>query len=92
VVFLIDFNMPDESGMALQARLAPRFPKAKFILISGLFDDKLTAQAKAAGFHALLPKPFGMAVLTQKIEDLMGLNPKESLVSLVRRQTGRLTT
>ena len=92
MVFLIDFNMPDESGMALKARLAPRFPKAKFILISGLFDDRLTAQAKAAGFHALLPKPFGMAVLTQKIEDLMGLNPKESLVNLVRRQTGRLTT
>ncbi len=67
-----------------------RFPRAKYILISGLFDAKLTEEAQAAGFHALLAKPFGMPALTEKIEELLGVNRKESLVSLVRRQTGRL--
>ena len=92
LVFLIDYNMPGRTGMELKTKLMPKFPKAKYILISGLFDDKLQQQAKSAGFHALLPKPFGMAVLTQKIEELLGLNPKESLLNLVRRQTGRLPT
>ena len=90
LIFLIDYNMPGRTGMELKARLMPRFPKAKYILISGLFDDNLQAQAKAAGFHVLLPKPFGMAVLTQRIEELLGHKPRESLISLVRRQTGKL--
>jgi FixJ family two-component response regulator len=89
MVFLIDYNMPGDTGMVLKSKLMGKFPRAKYILISGLFDEKLTADAKAAGFHALLSKPFGMPALTQKIGELLGLN-KESLVNLVRRQTGRL--
>jgi DNA-binding NtrC family response regulator len=89
-VFLIDYNMPGDTGLVLKSKLMPKFPQAKYILVSGLFDEKLTAEAKAAGFHALLPKPFGMPALTHKIEELLGLNRKESLVNLVRRQTGRL--
>jgi CheY-like chemotaxis protein len=68
----------------------PLFPNAKFILISGLFDEKLTEEAKAAGFHALIPKPFGMPTVTQKIEELLGLNQKENLVDMVKRQSGRI--
>jgi DNA-binding NtrC family response regulator len=89
VVFLIDYNMPGDNGIVLKQKLAPLFPAAKYILISGLFDERLTAEAKSAGFHALLPKPFGMPAVTQKIEDLLGLNPKQSLVDLVKR-TGKL--
>jgi DNA-binding NtrC family response regulator len=87
-VFLIDYSMPGDNGMVLKKKLMPHFPQAKYILISGLFDDKLTEQAKAAGFHALLPKPFGMPVVTQKIEDLLGLQPKQSLAGLSKRQAG----
>ena len=87
MVFLIDYNMPGDNGMVLKKKLMPRFPQARFILISGLFDEKLTQEAKAAGFQALLPKPFGMPTVTQKIEDLLGLEPRESLIDLVKRQT-----
>jgi len=92
IVFLIDYNMPGDNGIVLKKKLAPRFPKAKYILISGLFDEKLTEAGKAAGFHALMPKPFGMPAITQKIEELLGLKQKESLVDLVKRQSGRLAT
>jgi len=92
LVFLIDYNMPGDNGIVLKKKLAPRFPKAKYILISGLFDEKLTEAGKAAGFHALMPKPFGMPAITQKIEELLGLKQKESLVDLVKRQSGRLAT
>jgi len=91
IVFLIDYNMPGDNGIVLKKKLAPRFPNAKYILISGLFDGKLTEEGNAAGFDALLPKPFGMPAITQKIEELLGLKPKESLVDMVKRQTGKLS-
>src|SRR5271170_687040 len=90
MVFLIDYNMPGDNGIVLKKKLNPLFPKAKYILVSGLFDEKLTEQAKAAGFDALVPKPFAMPAITEKIEELMGLKQKESLVDLVKRKTGHL--
>jgi len=90
VVFLIDYNMPGDNGIVLKQKLEPMFPEAKYILISGLFDEKLTQDAKNAGFDALIPKPFGMPTITQKIEELLGLNQKQSLVDIVKRQSGRL--
>ena len=90
IVFLIDYNMPGDNGITLKKKLTPNFPNAKYILISGLFDGKLTEAGKAAGFDALIPKPFGMPAITQKIEDLLGLKAKESLVEMVKRQTNKL--
>jgi len=90
-VFLIDYNMPGDNGIVLKKKLVPRFPRAKYILISGLFDAKLMEEGKAAGFDALLSKPFGMPAVTQKIEEVLGLKQKESLVEMVKRQTGKLT-
>jgi DNA-binding NtrC family response regulator len=87
MVFLIDYNMPGDNGLVLKKKLEPQFPQAKYILISGLFDEKLTDEAKAAGFDALLPKPFGMQTVTEKIEQLCGLARKESLVDMVKRST-----
>ena len=90
IVFLIDYNMPGDNGIILKKKLAPRFPNAKYILISGLFDGKLTEAGKAAGFDALVPKPFGMPAITQKVEELLGVKPKESLVDMIKRQTDKL--
>jgi CheY-like chemotaxis protein len=90
MVFLIDYNMPGDNGIILKKKLVPLFPKAKYILVSGLFDEKLTEQAKAAGFDALVPKPFAMPAITEKIEGLLGLAQKESLVDLLKRKSGQL--
>lgn len=90
MVFLIDYNMPGDNGIVLKKKLAPHFPKASYILISGLFDKKLTEEGKKAGFDALMPKPFSMPAITQKIEELLGHKQKESLVDMVKRQSGRM--
>jgi DNA-binding NtrC family response regulator len=90
LVFLIDYNMPGDNGLALKKKLGNRFPNAKYILISGLFDAKLMEDGRNAGFDALLPKPFGMPAVTQKIEEVLGLKQKESLVEMVKRQTGKM--
>lgn len=90
IIFLIDYNMPGDNGIVLKKKLAPRFPNAKYVLISGLFDAKLTEEGKAAGFDALVPKPFAMPAITQKVEELLGVKQKESLVDMVKRQTSQL--
>jgi DNA-binding NtrC family response regulator len=90
IVFLIDYNMPGDNGITLKKKLTPKFPNAKYILISGLFDGKLTDAGKEAGFDSMVPKPFGMPAITQKIEELLGLKTKESLVDMVKRQTNKL--
>jgi CheY-like chemotaxis protein len=92
LVFLIDYNMPGDNGIVLKTKLRPLFPNAKYVLISGLFDEKLTEEARAAGFDALIPKPFGMPLITQKIDELLGHKPRESLVDMVKRQTTRILT
>jgi len=91
IVFLIDYNMPGDNGITLKKKLTPKFPNAKYVLISGLFDGKLTEEGKKAGFDAMMPKPFGMPAITQKIEELLGLKTKESLVEMVKRQTNQLS-
>lgn len=91
IIFLIDYNMPGDNGIVLKKKLAPRFPNAKYVLISGLFDAKLTEEGKAAGFDALVPKPFAMPAITQKVEELLGVKQKESLVDMVKRQTSELS-
>ena len=90
IVFLIDYNMPGDNGLVLKQKLVPRFTKAKYILISGLYDAKLMDEGRSAGFDALLSKPFGMPAVTQKIEEVLGLKQKESLVDMVKRQTGKM--
>lgn len=90
IVFLIDYNMPGDNGIILKKKLVPLFPHAKYILVSGLFDEKLTEEAKAVGFDALMPKPFAMPTITQKIEDVLGMAKKENLVEMVMRKSARL--
>lgn len=85
LVFLIDYNLPGDNGLQLKKKLMPSFPNAKYVLISGLMDEKLTSQARAAGFHDLVSKPFGMPVITQKIDALMGITQRENIVDLLRQ-------
>jgi FixJ family two-component response regulator len=90
IVFVIDYSMPGDNGIVLKSKLVPLFPNAKFLLVSGLFDEKLTEEAKAAGFDGLLPKPFAMPTITQKIEEVLGVKQKESLVDMIMRKSARL--
>lgn len=84
-IFLIDYNMPGDNGIVLKKKLAASFPNAKYILVSGLLDENLARQAREAGFDDLLPKPFGMPVVTQKIDALLGVTRRENLVDMLRQ-------
>jgi DNA-binding response OmpR family regulator len=91
-IFLIDYNMPGDNGLVLKKKIAASFPNGKYILISGLLDEKLAAQAREAGFDDLLPKPFGMPVVTQKIDALLGITRRENLVDRLRQASQMVNT
>jgi CheY-like chemotaxis protein len=91
-VFLIDYSMPGDNGLVLKKKLAPSFPNAKYILISGLLDETLARQAREAGFDDLLPKPFGMPVVTQKIDALLGVTRRDNLVDMLRQASQMVNT
>ena len=92
IVFLIDYNMPGDNGLVLKKKLMPSFPNAKYLLISGLMDDKLTKQAREAGFDDLLPKPFGMPAVTEKIDALLGITRRENVVDMLRQASQMVNT
>jgi DNA-binding NtrC family response regulator len=92
IVFVIDFNMPGDNGLVLKKKLMPSFPNAKYVLISGLLDDKLAKQARAAGFDELLAKPFGMPAVSEKIDALLGITRRENVVDILRQASQMVNT
>lgn len=85
-VFVVDYNLPGMNGLELRQKLAPLYPAGKYILISGLFDEKLLQQAKDGGYDATLSKPFPMPTLFQKVQELFDLpEAKPNLVDIVKK-------
>ena len=55
--FVIDYKMPNMSGIDLAKRLRNRGIDTPIILITGYPDDDILAKATAAGIHHVLLKP-----------------------------------
>jgi two-component system, LuxR family, response regulator FixJ len=55
--FVIDYKMPNMSGIDLAKRLRNRGIETPIILITGYPDDDISAKATAAGIHHVLLKP-----------------------------------
>ena len=55
--FVIDYKMPNMSGIDLASRLRNRDIAAPIILITGYPDDNILAKAAVAGVHHVLLKP-----------------------------------
>ena len=55
--FVIDYKMPNMSGIDLAKRLRNRGIDTPIILITGYPDDDILAKATAAGIHHVVLKP-----------------------------------
>jgi two-component system response regulator FixJ len=55
--FVIDYKMPNMSGIELAGRLRNRDIDAPIILITGYPDEDILKKASAAGIHHVLLKP-----------------------------------
>lgn len=89
MVFIVDYNLPGDNGLQLKEKIQDKFPAAKWVLISGLFDETLTKAAHEAGYDLTLSKPFTMPQLSEHIRNLLGLPAeKTNLVEMVKREGG----
>ncbi len=73
-IVISDFNMPGMDGLEfLRAmRANPAMANTAFILLTGRADKELVARAVQFGANNYLVKPFTVAVLKQKIEQVVG--------------------
>lgn len=73
-VVISDFNMPGMDGLEfLRAiRACPALKNVAFILLTGRADKDLVARAVQFGANNYLVKPFTVATLKQKIEQVVG--------------------
>lgn len=73
-IVISDFNMPQMDGLEfLRALRADQsFKNTAFILLTGRADKDLVKRAVQFGANNYLVKPFTVAVLKQKIEQVVG--------------------
>lgn len=69
-----DFNMPKLDGLGLlrAVRAAPQLKQPGFIMLTGRADTELVQRAVQFGVNNYLVKPFTVATLRQKIEEVYG--------------------
>lgn len=73
-LILSDFNMPGMDGLEFlrQVRADPNLKSAAFILLTGRADKDLVQRAAQFGANNYLVKPFTVANLKQKLEQVFG--------------------
>lgn len=69
-----DFNMPKLDGLGLLRAIRSHAPisKTAFIMLTGRADKDLVARAAQFGVNNYISKPFTVAGLREKIEEVFG--------------------
>ncbi len=67
-VVLLDFILPEISGMECYHKLRSQFPKIKVVVLTGLFDTSLLYQAWINGVDGIQSKSGGLADLVFTIQ------------------------
>jgi putative two-component system response regulator len=68
-VVITDLRLPGQSGTELVAAAKSRWPQTQILVITGLHDATVVAEALRAGADCYLFKPFGMPALRRHLID-----------------------
>ena len=73
-IIFSDFNMPEMDGLEFlrSVRADPQMKATGFVLLTGRADADLVKRAAQFGANNYLVKPFTVAVLKQKLEQIFG--------------------
>ncbi len=69
-IFILDYKLPGMNGIDFFKKLRVKFPRAKFVLITGEMSYDMFESNREIGFDALILKPFDFAILEDNISDL----------------------
>jgi len=70
-VVVTDLNLPDVKGTELVRATKSRWPGTQVVVITGIRDSNLAAEALEAGADRYLYKPFGMPELRSQMLDIL---------------------
>ncbi len=76
-VFVLDFNLPAESGLDIVRRLRadPRFGASRMVAITGHGESQERGRILQMGFDEFIPKPFTITDLTDAVWRLVPARP-----------------
>lgn len=86
-LLLSDIKMPVMDGIALALTVAAQFPALTIMLMTGFADQRERAHGLDALIYDVVPKPFSLQVLLEKVDDALRGKPIE-LPSMTRLAMG----
>jgi two-component system cell cycle response regulator CpdR len=86
-LLLSDIKMPVMDGIALALSVAATYPTLTIMLMTGFADQRERAHGLDALIYDVVPKPFTLQVLLDKVADALIRKPIEP-VSLARAAMG----
>ena len=82
-LLLSDIKMPVMDGIALALTVAAQFPSLTILLMTGFADQRERAHGLEALIYDVVPKPFSLQTLLEKVDDALRGKPVE-LLSMTR--------
>ena len=76
-LLLSDIKMPVMDGIALALQVAATAPELTIVLMTGFADQRERTHGLENLIYDVIPKPFSLDALTQKIEDALAGRPVE---------------
>lgn len=86
-LLLSDIKMPVMDGIALALNVAASWPGVTIVLMTGFADQRERAHGLDALIYDVIPKPFSLQMLMDKVADALAGRPAE-IVSLARQAMG----
>jgi two-component system cell cycle response regulator CpdR len=83
-LLLSDIKMPVMDGIALALNVAAAWPDITIVLMTGFADQRERAHGLDQLIYDVIPKPFTLQALMQKVEDALAGKPVE-VVSLAKQ-------
>jgi DNA-binding response OmpR family regulator len=83
-LLLSDIKMPVMDGIALALNVAAAWPEVTIVLMTGFADQRERAHGLEALIYDVIPKPFTLQALMEKVDDALAGRPVE-VVSLARQ-------
>ena len=76
-LLLSDIKMPVMDGIALALTVAAQFPALTILLMTGFADQRERAHGLDALIYDVVPKPFSLQILLEKVDDALRRKPVE---------------
>lgn len=70
-VFILDYKLPGKNGVELFQHFRAKFPRAKYIMITGEMSYDMAENTRTLGLDALMLKPFDFTILEDNISGLI---------------------